>query len=125
MTTHTLPSPTGRPASEAASDDAAGHRGASRTPRSARFDWLWAAVLTLAVATVGSDNPQLWRDELASWNAAIRSTGDLIGMLGHVDAVSGLYYLLLHGWISVFGDSEVMLRMPSAIAMAAPPPSSC
>lgn len=118
MTTHTLPSPTGRPASEAASDDAAGHRGASRTPRSARFDWLWAAVLTLAVATVGSGNPQLWRDELASWNAAIRSTGDLIGMLGHVDAVSGLYYLLLHGWISVFGDSEVMLRMPSAIAMA-------
>ncbi|MEV7524003.1 glycosyltransferase family 39 protein [Streptomyces sp. NPDC091371] len=115
MTTSTLPSPTGRPASERASGDGSGpDRGrAARRP-----DWLWAAVLTFVVAIVGSGNPQLWRDELASWNAAIRSTDDLIAMLGHVDAVSGLYYLLLHAWVSVFGDSEMMLRMPSAFAMA-------
>lgn len=92
--------------------------GGSRASRAARVDWLWAAALTFVVATVGSGTPQLWRDELASWNAAVRSTGDLIAMLGHVDAVSGLYYLLLHGWVSVFGDSATMLRMPSAFAMA-------
>ncbi|MEU6895701.1 glycosyltransferase family 39 protein [Streptomyces sp. NPDC046557] len=101
-----------------------GHRaprtaaGRARAPRAARVDWLWAALLTFGVAVTGSGTPQLWRDELASWNAAIRSTGDLVAMLGHVDAVSGLYYLLLHGWVSVFGDSATMLRMPSAFAMA-------
>ncbi|MET9609059.1 glycosyltransferase family 39 protein [Streptomyces sp. NPDC006512] len=81
-------------------------------------DWLWAALLTLAVASFRIGTPQLWRDELASWNAASRGTGELVGMLGNVDAVSGLYYLLLHGWISVFGDSAAMLRLPSALAMA-------
>ncbi|MFF4368452.1 glycosyltransferase family 39 protein [Streptomyces sp. NPDC001594] len=81
-------------------------------------DWLWAALLTLAVTTFGAGNPQLWRDELASWNAASRSTGELWGMLGHVDAVSGLYYLLLHFWVALFGDSAALLRLPSALAMA-------
>ncbi|MFF1561593.1 glycosyltransferase family 39 protein [Streptomyces sp. NPDC058279] len=92
--------------------------GGARAPRAARVDWLWAALLTFGVTVTGSGTPQLWRDELASWNAAIRGTGDLVAMLGHVDAVSGLYYLLLHGWVSVFGDSATMLRMPSAFAMA-------
>ncbi|MEU3722079.1 glycosyltransferase family 39 protein [Streptomyces sp. NPDC031705] len=81
-------------------------------------DWLWAALLALAVSGFGIGGAQPWRDELASWNAATRGTGELVDMLGHVDAVSGLYYLLLHGWVSVFGDSTAMLRLPSALAMA-------
>ncbi|MFF2194648.1 glycosyltransferase family 39 protein [Streptomyces sp. NPDC058157] len=81
-------------------------------------DWLWAALLTLAVTTFRAGSPQLWRDELASWNAASRSTGELWGMLGHVDAVSGFYYLLLHFWVALFGDSAAVLRLPSALAMA-------
>ncbi|MER5733218.1 glycosyltransferase family 39 protein [Streptomyces sp. NPDC002138] len=100
---------------------APGAGGASRARRASgasRFDWLWAALLTFAVTTIGSGNAQPWRDEFASWNAALRDTDDLVGMLGHVDAVSGAYYLILHGWVSVFGDSEAMLRMPSALAMA-------
>ncbi|MFJ8017828.1 glycosyltransferase family 39 protein [Streptomyces sp. NPDC096339] len=113
MSTSTVPASTGRPAPERSSDRADRERRPARVP-----DWLWAAVLTFLVAVAGSGNPQLWRDELASWNAAIRSTGDLIAMLGHVDAVSGLYYLLLHGWVSLFGDSAMMLRMPSAFAVA-------
>ncbi|THA55986.1 glycosyltransferase family 39 protein [Streptomyces sp. A1136] len=115
MNTGTLPSPTGRSAPGRPSGDASrpDRRGFAR-----RHDWLWAALLTFGVAVTGSGTPQLWRDELASWNAAIRGTGDLVAMLGHVDAVSGLYYLLLHGWVSVFGDSATMLRMPSAFAMA-------
>ncbi|MEW1634314.1 glycosyltransferase family 39 protein [Streptomyces sp. NPDC093801] len=96
----------------------AGRPDVSLAARTARYDWLWAALLTLAVACVGIGRAQPWRDELASWNAATRSTGELVGMLGHVDAVSGLYYLLLHGWVSVFGDSTAMLRLPSALAMA-------
>ncbi|MFI5986638.1 glycosyltransferase family 39 protein [Streptomyces sp. NPDC051555] len=81
-------------------------------------DWLWAALLTLAVGLVGSGTPQMWRDEIASWSAATRDTGDLLDMLRNVDAVSGAYYLVLHGWTSLFGDSLVALRAPSALAMA-------
>ncbi|MBW5486456.1 glycosyltransferase family 39 protein [Streptomyces bambusae] len=98
--------------------DASAGRGAAPAQGLARFDWLWAALLTFVVASIGSGTAQPWRDELASWNAAQRETGDLVEMLGNVDAVSGAYYLLLHGWVSVFGDSPAMLRMPSALAMA-------
>ncbi|OEJ30366.1 glycosyltransferase family 39 protein [Streptomyces subrutilus] len=91
--------------------------GAGRVRGSARFDPLGAALLTFAVACAGSGTVQLWRDELASWSAALRSPDELLAMLGNVDAGSGAYYLLLHGWVSLFGDSPAMLRMPSALAM--------
>lgn len=100
------------------SADAAPDTAWAWTRARARHDPLWAALLTLVVACVGSGTPQLWRDELASWSAADRTTGQLIKMLGNVDAVSGAYYLLLHGWNSVLGDSPAVLRMPSALAMA-------
>jgi mannosyltransferase len=83
-----------------------------------RTVWLWPALLTFTLGVWGSWRPTLWRDELASWSAASRSTGELFGMLGHVDAVSGAYYLMLHGWISVVGDSPALIRLPSAVAMA-------
>ena len=38
-------------------------------------------------------------------------------MLGRVDAVHGLYYLFLHGWISLVGTSEALVRLPSAVAI--------
>ncbi|MCB5179108.1 glycosyltransferase family 39 protein [Streptomyces antimicrobicus] len=108
----------GRPGSAAV--PAGPHAGpdATPTPALARFDWLWAALLTFAVACTGGGVAQPWRDELASWHAARRGTGDLVDMLGNVDAVSGVYYLVLHGWVSLAGDSPAMLRMPSALAMA-------
>ncbi|MFE9422175.1 glycosyltransferase family 39 protein [Kitasatospora sp. NPDC006697] len=80
--------------------------------------WIWPALLTLGFGIRGSWRPELWRDELASWSAAERSTGELWNMLGHVDAVSGAYYLLLHFWIGWFGDSVASMRLPSALAMA-------
>jgi mannosyltransferase len=38
-------------------------------------------------------------------------------MLGNIDAVHGAYYLFLHGWIDLFGASELSARLPSAIAI--------
>ncbi|MFJ9610105.1 glycosyltransferase family 39 protein [Kitasatospora sp. NPDC101176] len=85
----------------------------------ARTVWLWPALVTLALGVRGSWRPELWRDEVATWSAATRSTGGLLDMLQHVDAVSGTYYLLMHFWISGFGDSPTLFRLPSALAMAA------
>ncbi len=49
--------------------------------------------------------------------SAERSLPSLFGMLENVDAVHGLYYLFLHGWIDLFGASELATRLPSAIAI--------
>jgi mannosyltransferase len=40
-------------------------------------------------------------------------------VLRYVDAVLAPYYVLMHAWVSVFGDSDVAVRAPSVIAMAA------
>lgn len=39
-------------------------------------------------------------------------------MLGQVDVVHGLYYLLMHGLFEVFGPGTTTLRLPSVPAMA-------
>lgn len=74
------------------------------------------AVGTL-LSAAGSWIPSLWGDEAASVLSAQRSLPSLFTMLGHVDAVHGTYYLLLHFWISVAGGSPFAVRLPSAIAV--------
>jgi mannosyltransferase len=76
-----------------------------------------AGVIVAAVAAFWSWNPSLWSDEAATISAARRSIGDLWRMTGSIDAVHGLYYLLMHGWIALFGEGAFLLRLPSALAM--------
>ncbi|MGI5214582.1 glycosyltransferase family 39 protein [Plantactinospora sp. CA-290183] len=83
-----------------------------------RAVWLWPALSTLLVTAVQLGRAPLWRDELATWSAATRPVGELLRLVGTIDAVSGPYYLLMHGWIAVFGDSARALRLPSALCMA-------
>ncbi|MFE0513029.1 glycosyltransferase family 39 protein [Streptomyces sp. NPDC058964] len=74
---------------------------------------------TLALGLWGlSRQHSVWRDEAATWQVAQRSTAQIWHMLGHVDAVHGLYYLLMHGLFEVFGASTTTLRLPSVLAMA-------
>jgi mannosyltransferase len=79
--------------------------------------WVWPMLATAAIGWHGIGVPELWRDELASWQAASRTVPQLVGMLHHVDAVLGAYYLLLHYWMALFGDSATAMRAPSLIAM--------
>ncbi|MFJ8626984.1 glycosyltransferase family 39 protein [Kitasatospora sp. NPDC093550] len=80
--------------------------------------WLWPALVMLAVGGYRLGTPDLWRDEIATSTVATRSLDDLLRLLQHIDASNGAYYLLMHGWTSVFGDSTVALRTPSVLAMA-------
>ncbi|WP_171906516.1 glycosyltransferase family 39 protein [Arthrobacter sp. SW1] len=68
------------------------------------------------VAFAGSWVPSFWNDEIATISAARRSSAELLDLLRTVDAVHGAYYFLMHLWTSVFGFSEVSMRLPSAIA---------
>ncbi|NXY99642.1 hypothetical protein HYE82_35795 [Streptomyces sp. BR123] len=82
--------------------------------------WLIPVLWTLGFGLWGlSRQDSVWRDEAATWQvAAGRSAGEIWRMLGNVDAVHGLYYLLMHGLFEVFGASTATLRLPSVLAVA-------
>jgi mannosyltransferase len=73
------------------------------------------AAVTLAVTLCGLTGSSYWRDEAATVSATGQPLPGLLRLLGHVDAVHGLYYLLV--W--PFGGAEDVLRLPSVAAMTA------
>ncbi|WP_405426861.1 hypothetical protein [Streptomyces erythrochromogenes] len=88
---------------------------ARRGPLLCLVPFLW----TLALGLWGlSRQDSVWRDEAATWQVAGRPAGEIWRMLGNVDAVHGLYYLLMHGLFEVFGASTTTLRLPSVLAVA-------
>lgn len=86
--------------------------GAGRWPAPAGI-----GLLAFVIAFIGSWNPSFWDDEIATISAAGRSWADLLELLRSVDAVHGFYYFFMHAWTSVFGFSEVAMRLPSALAV--------
>ncbi|WP_433398685.1 glycosyltransferase family 39 protein [Streptomyces sp. CA-146814] len=77
------------------------------------------ALWTLALGLWGlSRQDSVWRDEAATWQVARRSTAEITELLGNVDVVHGLYYLLMHGLFELFGPGTAVLRLPSVVAMA-------
>jgi mannosyltransferase len=86
-----------------------------------RPDWMAVApaAVTLAVMLWGIGAPAYWGDEVDTVSAVSRSLPQLVRLLGHVDAVHGLYYLLLWPVARLAGTGEIAMRLPSALAMAA------
>lgn len=91
---------------------------ALRGLRARTATWLVPVLATAAACAWGLGARQLWRDEASTWWAAHLSSADFGRLLGHQDAVLAPYYVFMRAWIAVFGDGEVALRAPSAIAMA-------
>jgi mannosyltransferase len=108
-----------RPAEPAAPVDAARPARPSLAGLVERFGWVLPVLVTAVVVRYQAGRPQLWRDELATWWAASRSSAGLERLTSHIDAVFIPYYRFMHVWIAVFGDSTVSLRTPSMIAAAA------
>ena len=75
-------------------------------------------VVTLAVMLWGISGSSYWRDESATLAAVHRPFTQLIRMLGHVDAVHGAYYVVMWPLVRVAGSSQLVTRLPSAVAMA-------
>ncbi|WP_435884808.1 glycosyltransferase family 39 protein [Streptomyces nigra] len=83
------------------------------------FLWVVPVVWTVGLGLWGlSRQDSVWRDEAATWQVARRSSGAIGHMLEHVDAVHGLYYLLMHALFGWFGSGTTTLRLPSVLAMA-------
>jgi mannosyltransferase len=84
--------------------------------------WLPAVgpgLLMLALGLLGSTRPVLSWDEIATADAARRTVPQIWQLLHHLDGVFGPYYLLMHLWTRLAGDSVLSLRLPSILAMAA------
>jgi mannosyltransferase len=81
----------------------------------------WAiAILAAVISGAWASRPSLWFDEGATISAAAsRTLPELWRLLGHIDAVHGLYYLVMHGWFAVFPPTEFWSRVPSALAVGA------
>ena len=119
-------------APEGSSEASGEAAGAARTPgqvAARTAAWLaaaapWAPVIAASGLMTGfglwglARDSAMGNDEVVSRFAAGLSLGQLVRLLRRVDAVHGLYYLLLHGWMAV-GTSPAVLRVPSVIAMAA------
>ncbi len=80
--------------------------------------WLVPPVVTLAVMLWGIQGASYSRDEAATMSAVLRPFDGLLHMLGKVDAVHGLYYVIMWPIVRLIGPGEVATRLPSALAMA-------
>ncbi len=80
--------------------------------------WAGPALFALVIGRWRAGRPVIGWDEAASWGSASRSIGQIFRLAGNIDGVIAPYYLFLHFWISIFGDSELSLRTPSYLAAA-------
>jgi len=78
---------------------------------------LLAGALGTLVSLIGMTMPSVWYDEAATISAATRGWPELWRMLDTVDAVHGLYYVMMHLVFDVVGYSPFSLRAPSALAV--------
>ncbi len=93
---------------------------AARIPLGKQFAlFLVPFVVGFAAGWRGAGQRQMWNDEYATQHAVTLAWGDLLHLLDNIDRVLTLYYVLMHLWVSLVGDSPTMLRLPSVAAMAA------
>lgn len=111
------------PTLEPTVEPGAGDFGGAPAPGRARGGLLdpWAiALFATAVSAAWACRPSLWFDEGATISAAAsRTLPELWRLLGHIDAVHGAYYLLMHGWFALFPPTEFWSRFPSSLAIGA------
>lgn len=82
------------------------------------LDPLAAALVAALIGGVAAGRPSLWFDESATISASFsRSLPELWKLLGHIDAVHGLFYLLMHGWFGMFPATEFWCRVPGCLAV--------
>jgi mannosyltransferase len=109
----------GSAAPGSAGQGAAPGGGRSRLARRARSSLVVVvpAAAELAVGGYRLGGASLWRDEAYTLDAATRSFGQIVGLLGNQDAVHGVYYLGMHIVIGLLGTSATAIRLPSLLAM--------
>lgn len=76
-------------------------------------------VVMLTLGLLGAHRPVLSWDEVTTADVARRSPAEIWQLAQNIDAVFAAYYFVMHGWTRAAGASELDLRLPSIVAMAA------
>ncbi len=74
-------------------------------------------MVATALGLVGAARPTIWYDEAVTLSLLRRPFGDTWTVLREVDAVHGLYYVVLRAWTLVPGDSIEAVRAFSALGV--------
>lgn len=74
-----------------------------------------AGLFACMISMLGAGRPSLWVDEAATVSASTRSPSRLWTLVGDVDLVHAVYYLMMQGWLTVFPVTEFWIRVPSAV----------
>ena len=72
-------------------------------------------LFAFGVAVVAVGRPSLWLDEAYSVDFTSGSWSDLFDIIAEREAMHGFYYVMLKGWSSVAGTSEIAVRLPSVL----------
>jgi uncharacterized membrane protein len=111
---------------EAVASPRAGRRPAQPAEAQPRLRPPWLAfatgfVLVLGVVVRFATVSALWLDEAQTVNIARLPLGQMAEGLRH-DGAPPLFYVLLHGWMRLFGDGDLSVRfLPGLFAVAALP----
>ena len=82
--------------------------------------WLVVVLPGLVELVVGGyriSGPSFWRDEAYTITGSQRPVSAIFAMIPHEDAFHGLYLVMMHPVIALWGTSETALRLPSLIVM--------
>lgn len=85
--------------------------------RSGRYALMAVLLVAFGLRLLLLGAANVWWDEAYSVWLARKPLADVLRITAH-DVHPPLYYLLLHGWIRLAGDSEFAVRFPSAAAGA-------
>jgi hypothetical protein len=78
-------------------------------------DCLVLAALAAAIRSIGLAGLPFWSDEMFTIYWSQLPVSYLLGPGAHIDPTPPTYYLFMHGWISLFGDSPLSVHLPSLI----------
>jgi 4-amino-4-deoxy-L-arabinose transferase-like glycosyltransferase len=83
--------------------------------RAGRYEVLgfWAVLLGALLLRLPHINDSLWFDEI--WRTRVALAGDSLWFVLFHSTHPPLFALILWGWINVFGDSEIAVRVPSLL----------
>lgn len=77
--------------------------------------FIWVVLIPALVMRLISLNQSLWLDEATTALVAKMPLTDIFTKFLPADFHPPFYYLLMKGWVGVFGSSEISLRIPSVI----------
>ena len=90
----------------------------TRRPYSIRWPLLGLTWLAFALRMAGVTAQSLWRDEVDALIFATQPLTELLAMFRQPGQNGPLFFLALRPWLAAVGQSELALRLPSALAGA-------